>query len=259
MKKYLAAFAFCITMLSSCLETITNTTINANGSGQLSFSMDMSEAMNMASAGKKGENIVVDTTIHMRDHSDTSSLLTPRQKELLRDMTIKTKIDFRDTKNVLFKISLAAPFKSLKDFNELNELMRKNEYDQVFDKAFKLPMFDDEKKEGEKTDNDNIFGSVVPAFYKCDYKPGSINCQFDSITYSKSVDQLTTMGMSLDGEKEEQMLGAIKFMNIITLPSKPKKIEGDWKPGVTENVLVQKGNLFDIYTNPRKYVYKIQY
>lgn len=260
MKRLLVAATLCITILNSCLETVSNTTINANGSGNLYFTMDMSEAMQIAAQGQKGEDLVIDTLIRIKDHSDTSSLLTARQKELIHDMTIKVDINMQDVDDMTFQFAIDAPFKSLKDYNELNALMRKSEYDKIFDKAIKIPLLDGDKKDDEEgSDNDNIFGSVTPAFYTCDYQPGVITCKYDSVAYKQAIDKMHEMEMNLESEQAEQMLTTIKWSNILTLPSKPKKIEGNMKPGEGENVLIQSGNLFELYKNPKNFTYKVTY
>lgn len=261
MKRYFVAVILCVTMLSSCLETISETTINANGSGNLHFMMDMSEGMKLAAQGQKGEDLAIDTLIRIKDHSDTSSLLTAHQKELMRDMTIQVNIDMKDVEEMVFRFEIDAPFKNLKDFNELNELMKKSEYDKIFDKAIKIPLLDGDKKEDkeESSENDNIFGSVTPAFYICDYQPGMITCAYDSVAFKQVMEKMKSMEMDLDSEQAEQMFTMIKWSNIITLPNKPKKLEGNIKAGAKENVLIQSGNLFEIYKNPKDYTYKVIY
>jgi hypothetical protein len=58
---------------------------------------------------------------------------------------------------------------------------------------------------------------------------------------------------------EAKMLGSAIFTNTLVLPRKVIKITGDsWKK-TTEKELVQTGNYLDLYKNPGKYEYSIQY
>lgn len=260
MKKFVLIFC-CAVGISSCLETKTNTTINENGSGKMQATIDVSEGMEMLMKGKKpgpAEQVFMDTTITIRTYSDTATILNSRQKDLLREMAIKFLMDFRDGKTA-FVVSIETPFKTLADLNDLNELMKQPEYDIVFDKAFKIPMFND-KDEAAGNMNDNLFGSVFPGFYQCNYKKGSISCEVDTAAYRQTLADLGKMEFDLNGEMETKVFGASKFTNTLVLPAKPKGITGNsWKQGDKENVLVQQGTLLEIYKNPGDFSYTIQY
>jgi hypothetical protein len=266
MKKLFLIIAVIAVGLTSCLETTTTTTINADGSGTLVATLDISEMMKMMLGNKEGEDFVLDTTILMRNHSDTAQSLNSRQKELVRNMKINVKMDVRNTDSLAFVVQISTPFKDLKSFEELNVLMKQKEYDAIFDKAFNPDMFGapGEKKENEdsegKRENDNLFGSVFPAFYNCQYKKGFISCQVDSMIYNQAKIDLKAMDMALDGEVETNMLSKAIFINRIILPAKAKKIDGgSWVAGDNANELIQKGDLLDLYKHPEKYAYTIQY
>lgn len=261
MKRIFVMIACCVVLLSSCLETSTSTTINADGSGSKVSIIDISKAMKMALQDKQlGEKdkLYVDTIIQLRNHSDTASILNARQKELLRGTVVRFKIDFRELEKLAFTIAIESPFNTLKDLNELNKLVTTKEYDVVFDKAFTIPMFEDNGAGGST--NDNLFGSVFPAFFKCDYTKGKITCEVDSTAFGEVLSQLTAMEFDLNGEMESKMFGGSTFRNVLVLPSAPKSIEGNtWKKGEKDNVLVQEGTLLQLYKEPGNFIYTIKY
>jgi hypothetical protein len=264
MKRVFAVILGCVVLVSSCLETSTNTTIKEDGSGIRVAIVDMSKAMEMAMQGKKPEpndQLYMDTAIQMRNHSDTASVLNARQKDLLRGMVIRFRMDFRDAQKTAFTVAIEAPFKNLDDLNELNTLVTQKEYDIVFDRAFKIPMFDDKDKDGSiGSTSDNLFGSVFPAFFKCNYTRGKISCEVDSVAYGEALGQLRAMEFDLNGEMESKMFGASTFTNTLLLPSAPKNISGgSWKKGSNDNMVVQGGTLLEIYKEPGKFTYTIQY
>lgn len=176
-------------------------------------------------------------------------------------------MDARDLSGVQFKVGLAAPFRSLDDFNALNALMRKKEFDQVFDKAMEIPALsptgkDEEEEKGEKgeKDDDNILSMVFPDYFSCHYGSNAIECKLDSVRYKATLAAMKESDIDVNGELETAMFSEAVFTNRLTLPSKVKKMEGEsWKKGNGDNELVQTGNVLDLYKNPQKYVYSIHY
>jgi len=264
MKKVLLILIASLVVLSACLNSETNTTINADGSGKMTAMIDFSELMKMMASSNKnqGEDFVLDTTINMRTFSDTAKSISAYHKSLIRDMQFKLLMDVRDVEKLKFHVTIISPFKTLDDFNALNELMRDKEFDAIFDKAMEMPDLSGQNKEddGSSKESDNIFASVFPAFYKCVYSKKSIVCKTDTAKYRETIEGLKKMDMDINGEMEGKMLEAAVFTNTLNLPRNPGKITGDsWKKGKTDRELVQSGNYLDLYKNPGKYEYSIQY
>ena len=263
MRKYAILLLVCSLVLTACLESETKTTINADGSGSMTATVDFSEMMKMMAGNQKqGEDFVLDTTINIKNYSDTSSRISAYHKSLVRDMKLKVLMDARDISQLKFRVTLISPFKNLEDFNALNELMKRNEFDQIFDNAMSIPELSGKDKNEENNssnENDNIFSSVFPAFYNCVYSKNSIVCKTDTAKHRQTVEGLTKMDMDINGEMEAKMLESAEFTNTLVLPRSVKKITGDsWKK-TTEKELVQTGNYLDLYKNPGKYEYSIQY
>jgi len=268
MRKLFVLASVTLLLLTACLETESHTVINEDGSGKMEIMIDLSGMMQMmANEENKPEDFLIDTTVQVRSFSDTASSLTAYEKELLRGMEMRIFMDARDLSGVQFKVGLAAPFRSLDDFNALNALMRKKEFDQVFDKAMEIPALsptgkDEEEEKGEKgeKDDDNILSMVFPDYFSCHYGSNAIECKLDSVRYKATLAAMKESDIDVNGELETAMFSEAVFTNRLTLPSKVKKMEGEsWKKGNGDNELVQTGNVLDLYKNPQKYVYSIHY
>jgi hypothetical protein len=262
MKKILALGICCLWIISACINTVSTTTIKDDGSGSMIATVDLSEMLKMMAGKKKeGEDISLDTTIHFHHFSDTASFLTVRQKELLKEMTLNIVMDSRNVEDLKFNVSIRSVFKTLDDFNALNELMKQKEYDAIFDRAMDLPMFaGPQGGPGEKKENDNIFASIFPSFFTCTYSKTSINCKVDRERYKLDVEELEKSGIDFKGDLEAKMFGSASFSNKIILPRKATIAKGtSWKQGQASNELVQTGNILDLYKYPENYEYQIQY
>ena len=261
MRRSIILLAACSLVLTACLESETKTTINSDGSGIMTATVDFSEMMKMMAGNQmQGENFVLDTTINIKNHSDTSGKISAYHKSLIRDMKLKILMDAREISQLKFKVTIISPFKSLEDFNALNKLLRQNEFDKIFDNAMSIPeLAGKEKEDGSSNESDNIFSTMFPAFYNCVYSRNSIVCTTDTAKHSETLQGLASMDMDINGEMEAKMLESAIFTNTLVLPRKVIKITGDsWKK-TTEKELVQTGNYLDLYKNPGKYEYSIQY
>ena len=261
-KKLMAACLLVIVsmVLTACFETESETTLNKDGSGSFQASVDFSSVMMFLTSKKKeGEqDIAIDTTIFFKTFTDTSSALTARQKELMKDMKLKMLFD---SKNSACVFTVSSVFKSTEDFNEMNKLMAKKEFDDLFDGAVNSTPFGGEEESGSSSGkNDNIFGSLFPAFFDCEYASNSIICKLNQEKYDQALADLKKSDMSLDDKLMEEMLGTAKFTNKINLPGKPVTVEGTTlKEGATTAQLVQTGSLYDLYKNPQKYTYQVRF
>jgi len=261
MRKILICCLLIAGMLIGCIETETTTTIEKDGSGQLEAIVDMGQMIQALKSMKQSESeekINVDSLIRFSSFTDTSKSLTARQKELLRNITLGLKINSDDN---VFRFKVLAPFKSTDELQEINQIMSSKEFDQVFDKAMSNTELG--KSEGEqpesKRENDNIFGSIFPDYFTCNYSKGLISCVLNKEKYDAAMADMKKT-LDLEDDMAQSMFGSTSFVNRIKLPNKAKEVKG---PSLTTSadglVLEQKGSLLDIYQHPEKYVYTIRY
>lgn len=253
--------------LVACIETESNTTVNADGSGNIVSVVDMSQMMDFLTSQKSDsedkEVVKLDSVIHFKAISDTAKGFTARQKQLLEPLQLRMQVN-SETNQMRFTIS--APFKKMEDVQELNELLASNQFDKYFDQAFQLAGLDDKKEEGAEedkpNDSSNIFGSLFPDYFVCQYKKGLIVCKTDP----KKVEEFRKRWKSNEEEDEEDesarkmMMEMISFTNRIVIPVNAKEVKGEtMEEGSSKKEWIQKGSLFDLIENPVKYEYSITY
>lgn len=252
-----------IMMLIGCIETETTTTIEKDGSGQLEAVVDMGQMIQALKSMKQSESdekekVNLDSTIRFSSFTDTSSSLTARQKELLRNITLGLKINSDDN---VFRMRVLAPFKNTDELQEINRIMSSKEFDQVFDKAMSKTELGkpDEEQPESKRENDNIFGSIFPNYFTCNYSKGLISCVLDKEKYDAAMADMKKT-LDLEDEMAQSMFGSASFVNRIKLPNKAKEVKGSSLTTSADGlVLEQKGSLLDIYQHPEKYVYTVRY
>ncbi|NCT75278.1 MAG: hypothetical protein GXC78_12145 [Chitinophagaceae bacterium] len=262
MRKNLIYCVLITLLLIGCIETETTTTIEKDGSGQLEAVVDMGQMIQMLKSMKQSEaaeeEVKVDSTIRFSSFTDTSTSLTTRQKELLRNITLGLKINSDDN---IFRFKILAPFKNTEELQEINQIMSSKEFDQVFDKAMSNTELG--KSEGDqpesKRENDNIFGSIFPDYFTCNYSKGLISCVLNKEKYDAAMAEMKKT-LDLEDEMAQSMFGSSSFVNRIKLPNKAKEIKGSSLTASSDGlVLEQKGSLLDIYQHPEKYVYTVRY
>lgn len=263
MRKNLIYCVLITLLLIGCIETETTTTIEKDGSGQLEAVVDMGQMIQMLKSMKQSESedkekVDIDSTIRFSSFTDTSSSLTAQQKELLRHITLRLKMNSADN---VFRIRILAPFKNTDELQEINRIMASKEFDQVFDKAIantELGKSDGDRSESNR-ENDNIFGSIFPDYFNCNYSKGVISCVLNKEKYDAAMADIKKT-LDLDDDMAQTMLGSTSFVNRIKLPNKAKEVKG---PSLTASadglVLEQKGSLLDIYQHPENYVYTVHY
>ncbi len=187
---------------------------------------------------------------------DTATTLTAREKELLRDLSFHIQMDI---KAAIFKLAIIAPFRKMEDLQELNELMARKEFDDIFDKATKQSGLGSSDKEEEPGKNDNIFGSLFPDFYDCKYKQGKIECSLNKQKYDARMADMKNRDMDMNDAMMEKVFADASFTNKIVLPSAAKSVKGATLKKTTDTEYVQNGSILELYRTPEKFAYSIEY
>lgn len=265
MKKLLFLGLIACLGLVACIETESNTNVNADGSGTSVTVVDMSQMMGFLAASKseekKKEEFRIDSVIYFKSVTDTAASLTGRQKQLLEPMQFRIQMN---SDNNQMRFTITAPFKKMEDLQELNELLATSKFDKYFDQAFKMSGIDGMDEEGEtegkeEDPSSNIFGSLFPDYFKCQYKKGLIDCKTDPVKVEAF--RARWKPKSEDDESaNKQMMKMVSFTNRINIPSNAKKVTGEMlQEGASRKEWIQKGDLLDLFENPTKYEYSIAY
>ncbi|MCR6722434.1 MAG: hypothetical protein NVV59_19565 [Chitinophagaceae bacterium] len=262
-KLLLLAFVACLGLVA-CIETESNTTVNADGSGSIVSVIDMSQMMDFLASQKSDDDkevVKLDSVIHFKTISDTAKGFTARQKELLRPLQLRMQLN-SETNEMRFTIT--SPFKKMEEVQELNELLASNQFDKYFDQAFQLAGLDDKKDESAdevkaEESSSNIFGSLFPDYYVWQYKKGQIACKTDP----KKVDafrQRWNAGNDDDEDARQMVMEMVSFTNRFVIPANAKDVKGEkLEEGSSRKEWIQKGTLLDLIENPAKYEYSITY
>ncbi len=257
MKKMLLFLAVAATTLTSCLDTVEEFTIAADGSGTYHSTIDMSGMMEMmetmAAMDNSGNNDFskisdkdVDSSIHLAPFVDTASDLTAEQKRLFRDAEMSVKIN---KKEKIFKMGMLYPFKSLEDVNRIIALSAEGKGVGMHNKSNKAnnpmaAMGDDGK---------------MPAgsdYFIVTFKDGLVERKIDEkkLAEFKSNPEMQQM------PEMEGMLEGISYKTVFKLPRPVKNIVGE-KVVLSEDkkTATIKSTLADLINNPGDLAFKIEY
>jgi hypothetical protein len=251
MKKILLPlFAICL-LITGCLENTQEITINADGSGTLSSTSDMSAIMGLAKqmGGAEMESLPdekMDTTISMKEGADSIPGLTEVERELVRTGTLKVNMDLAGEK---FMTNMLFPFKNPGEIATLNKLSSKIITETIKNKAGgegDNPMGGEEMP--EMSSFDDYFSTV--------YSKGLIVKTLNAEKYA-TVDS----DQFLAGVKQTAAMGLLmKSTYIINLPSPATRAEGK---GLTLSEDKKKvtivADINDFFDEPSKLEFRIEY
>lgn len=249
MKKVLLLISTTCLMLTGCLETTQEITLNEDGSGTMSTTSDMGAILGLAKQmgggaemDKAGEK-AIDTTILLAAQAEDIPDLTAEEKDLLKKGSMNMKVD---VKNEEFKTKLDFPFNNPGEIETFTRLTGK-----LLGNALKDQM------DGQASG----MGEIPPMssfddYYKLEFSKGELKKKLNKDKYSSlSSDEY------LNGLKEAATMGIpVGVTYIINLPKPAEKVEGinvtisDDKRKVTI-----KADLGDLYDNPEKLEFKIKY
>jgi hypothetical protein len=266
MKKSLLLFSLILStafLLTGCLDTEEDVTINSNGSGIYKTSIDMSglfDMMQMAAMMDTSANSQlkqlgdknIDSTIAIGAFTDTSSTLTAEERALLHDGTMHMTINQHDK---VFKIVLNYPFKKTEDIQKIMELQQSGKGFDPLGKAKSNPAL-----QGLEGDGDGEKGGGLPSadqYAKTTFKNGVIErkvdqSKIDSLKNSEQFGQMQAAG--------DMLLSGITFTTTIHLPKAVKSSSGS-KLTVSDDkkTVRMKYTLGDMIKTPKSLEFKVEY
>jgi len=253
-KNLILLLALLTITLTSCLDSVEELTIAADGSGvykntiNISGLFDMMGAMNNTQEGDsmRISDQPIDSTIMMRTMVDTATDLTAEQKKLFHDAVVNVKIEPKDK---AFKVAMTYPFKKLKDVQEIIALSEKRKGSGML--GLNKP------EEGDLPAMGNFDGlASISKYFDLNYKKGllerKINQQF--MDQVKSQDKLSEM------ESLASLLESMKFRTVINLPVAAKKASGEkLSLSSDKRTVTIETNMYDFITNPQALAFRIEY
>lgn len=243
-------------MFAACYEINEDITITEKGSGTYSTRMDMSALLQMMQSmaseeeiQKSGLNRSIDTVINLKSMLDTAKDVSPEQRRLFQDGTMKMKVDLKEN---IFNADVKFPFKNLDDLQSLmsgtgtgglSEIFK-----QVFTKKDSTQGDSNIEDQGGLDQMNNVFDVTITK----NTIARKLNRQrFDSLMAKPEIPQA------------KQMVGGgfeILYTTTIRLPRPVKKSDNDMiKLSDDKRTVTIKYDLMKMFETPEKFSYSIQY
>lgn len=236
---------------AGCLDINESVDIRADGSGQLTMDMDMSQLVDILSTYMAKDEMKekglekMDTTILMKDIVDTVSSFTADQKAILRPGRVHIKLDM-DAK--IFTVHSMFPFTSMSNLQQLYALMN-----------------------GGALGNAKLFGALGGGDAGGG-SPGDVN-QFNSIFDFSCKDGLLTKKLNkekFDSLKNDPQLAQVKqaaqmgmeinYTSTLSLPRPAKRVDNPIaKLSDDKKTVTMKFNLIDVFDHPDQFEYTVEY
>lgn len=237
-------------LLSGCLETTEEITINEDGTGSYVNTSDMSSAIaitkNMGGAGQDKLPIQkMDSSISLSSIADKIEGLTEQEKQLMKKGTMSIKMSFEDEK---FVTATNFSFNSLDEISQFNKLAGK----------MVLESFKTQMPEGTPMG----MGGEMPAissvedYYKIEFSNDKLEKKLDKDKYANVAgDQM------LQGMKQAAEFGIpVSHTYIINLPRPAEKVEGKKvKLSEDKKKITVTTSLDDFFDNPESLEFKVKF
>lgn len=244
----LSFFAACTLLLAGCFENIQEVTIQEDGSGTFTSTIEMSALISMAKQMGGGKDLAdkadkaIDSTISMSNMADSMENLSPEEKAMVKSGTLHLNMNMEQEK---FVTSLNFPFGDVKSVGPLSALSGK-----VMSETMKDKMGGGEDAEAMPAT------SSIDDYFVTVYANGLITRTLNKEKYATAESDEFMKGM-----KEAGSMGlTMKSTYIINLPRPAAKAEG-------KNVVLSedkkkvtiKGDIDDFFDDPSKLEFRIEY
>ena len=253
-KILLPVLIFCSCFLVSCLETTQEVTINADGSGTITNTTDMSPAMGMLKtmgSGAEAEELAklnIDSSFNMKQGADSIAGLTEEEKKMMIAGTFNIKAN---AKEEIFIMHISFPFQSLSQVDAYNKLSNK-----VISGVMKeMPGIGDGDDETLNTDPPAKEGSIDD-YYTTEYKNGEITRKLKKEKYA-----VVGSDESIKSLKEGAEMGvAMKANYVFNLPRPAKTVEGkNAKLSADKKKVTISANMEDFFEDGEAFEFRIKY
>jgi hypothetical protein len=258
MKKILCALLLsCIFLFTACIETTSETSIDAKGGGKLSVVMDMGKLFDlMKMVGKdpaetmKGETSK-DSVFNFKDkiaeiEKDQGRPLTADEKALIDKTTGRVEMNLEKK---MMRITINSEFTKLSQLSMFQEIQKM---------AMNKPPMDDEKAEGEQAEKAMEFAEKPSKAMSFNAKDGLIENVYDKTKYEMSPEDEAALGQI---DQVKPMLGDMPMTLVYKLPRPVKNVTAGAKYELSEDkkTVTIKYDLLDTFKDPSVQAYKIEY
>ena len=254
MKKVFALLLAGSFFLTGCFDNTEEITLNADGTGTVTSTSDLSSAMtlakNMGAGGDEMDKLLgekVEKSIDLSTKADSIPDLSQDEKDLLKKGNMFVKMDAKANE---FYSKLTFPFKNPEEIAS---------YSKVTGKVFSS-MLKEQVANGPMAGQ--MGGQEAPPFtsfndyYKLSYEKGELKKSLNKEKYAGLADDVYLKSL-----KEAAGMGVpVTSTYIINLPSPATKVEGkNAKLSEDKMKVTIKVSIDDLYDNPESLEFKIKY
>ena len=253
MKRFYSVFIFALLCLG-CMNINEDINISSNGGGTYSEEIDLSSlfsfisaAASMDSSSENSSSIPdMDSSFSLKDVADTSTTLTPEEKKLMQNATIKIVSNQADN---VFKMQLIFPFGSMQD---LEKLLAMNSGKSSLNLVMKGAGLD----KSMPSDSGNKEMPDLTSVYTTNCSKGVIDKKIDEEKWKSMQHDEQVMQMQQSGE----MMKAYMYTTTIHLPSPAKKLVGEKAAlSADKKTVIIQGSIADMANHPETFTYHVEY
>ncbi|MBL7697727.1 MAG: hypothetical protein JNK79_06195 [Chitinophagaceae bacterium] len=245
-----------VALFAGCYEINEEITINDNGTGTYVTKMDMSALLQMMQSmaseeeiQKSGLDRVIDTVISLKTVLDTAKDVTPEQKRLFEDGTMKMKVDLKQS---IFTADVNFPFKNLTDLQALMSGSGTGGLSEVFKQVFAKN--DSARQSGAAMDDQSL--DQVNNVFDVTISNGKIERKLNRAKYDSVM-------AKPELEQARQMMGGgfeILYTTTIRLPRPVKKTDNEMiRLSDDKKTVTMRYDLMKMFETPEKFAYTIDY
>ncbi len=250
--RFFAVSVLCL-LFAGCYEVNEEIVINNNGSGTFTAKMDMSQLMEMMrSFGDNQEMMnnlsrVIDTTLYLKDITDSAKDIRPDQKALFHNGTVKLNMNAGEN---IFKTDVYFPFQS---YNDLQQLMSGNAM-QGMRSVFKNE-FQKNEQDVQDSPADEISDELTNML-DVSVSNGQISRKLNQAKFKKLSERQEFQQMKLMTSAGMQLL----YTTVIRLPRPVKKFDSELITlSDDKKTATLKYDLLKMLETPEKLNYSIYY
>ncbi|MFT3749049.1 MAG: hypothetical protein QM768_12060 [Agriterribacter sp.] len=261
-KKFcLTAIIGLIILLTSCLDTEEKIVINNNNSGDYTVTIDMSKMLKLAASMSGAEKDDTkekeksDSTVYFKSYIDTSTALTAKEKEMLREGSMRIKVD--ETVNEM-SVVIHFPFKHISVLPELKATyMKALDKLNISEKMKNKDNAESDPVEQELSKNKDALNPAQDA-YSFTAAPGKItNALINKTLITDKLAKDSSMQMM---QQMTLMMGDMNYKTVIVLPRPAKKYNGnEVQASADKKTLTFITTLTDILNRPEAAEYSVEY
>jgi hypothetical protein len=250
MKRILFLFFLSFSLLlTGCLETTQEITINSDGSGVLNNTSDLSGLISLIKQmsdkdGEKMDEGAIDTSLALSSQADSIVNITPEEKEMIKKGTLLLNMNLKDGK---FSTGIKFPFNSTFEIQGYNDLTSKIMYETIKKQLSGSPM--------PGLEDMPPFTSIED-YFTTSFSNGRMVKTLNREKYASAGNDEFLKAM-----KESASMGLpMTATYIINLPRKAKKAEGkSIKLSEDQKKITIVADIDDFFDDPSKLEFNIEY